>query len=189
MFLPDRYIKGECPKCGAKDQYGDACENCGTVYAPTDLKNPYSALSGAKPVLRKSEHYFFRLSDPEVVEFLRDWTSTDGKLAARGGEQDAEWLARTKAAASSPTGTSRATRPTSASRFRDAPTGQVLLRLARRADRLPRELEELLRHREGAQERRDAVLRRVPGRARRSSRYTSSARTSSTSTRCSGRRC
>jgi methionyl-tRNA synthetase len=60
MFLPDRFIKGECPKCGAKDQYGDNCENCGAVYAPTELKNPYSALSGATPVLRTSEHFFFR---------------------------------------------------------------------------------------------------------------------------------
>ena len=65
MFLPDRYIKGECPKCGTKDQYGDACENCGSVYAPTDLKNPYSALTGATPVLRSSEHLFFQLSDPQ----------------------------------------------------------------------------------------------------------------------------
>ncbi len=71
MFLPDRYIKGECPKCGTKDQYGDSCENCGAVYAPTDLKNPYSALTGAKPVLKKSDHFFFRLSDPRAVEFLR----------------------------------------------------------------------------------------------------------------------
>src|SRR6185436_16195413 len=71
MFLPDRYIKGECPKCGAKDQYGDSCENCGAVYAPTDLKNPYSVLTGAKPELKKSEHFFFKLSDPRCVEFLR----------------------------------------------------------------------------------------------------------------------
>jgi methionyl-tRNA synthetase len=62
MFLPDRFIKGECPKCGAKDQYGDNCEVCGAVYAPTELKNPYSALSGATPVLKTSEHFFFRLS-------------------------------------------------------------------------------------------------------------------------------
>ena len=61
MFLPDRYIKGECPKCGAKDQYGDNCEVCGSVYAPTDLKNPYSTLTGATPVLKSSEHYFFQL--------------------------------------------------------------------------------------------------------------------------------
>jgi methionyl-tRNA synthetase len=63
MFLPDRFIKGECPKCGAKDQYGDNCESCGAAYTPTDLKNPYSAVSGAKPELRTSEHYFFKLSD------------------------------------------------------------------------------------------------------------------------------
>jgi len=72
MFLPDRYIKGECPKCGTPDQYGDACENCGTTYAPTDLKNPYSVLTRAKPELRRSEHLFFKLSDPEVADFLRD---------------------------------------------------------------------------------------------------------------------
>jgi methionyl-tRNA synthetase len=74
MFLPDRYIKGECPKCHTKDQYGDNCENCGAVYAPTDLINPYSALSGAKPELRNSEHFFFKLSDPRCVEFLENWT-------------------------------------------------------------------------------------------------------------------
>jgi methionyl-tRNA synthetase len=76
MFLPDRYIKGECPNCGAKDQYGDNCEVCGKVYSPTDLKNPYSALSGAKPVLKSSSHYFFQLSSDRCVEFLKDWTST-----------------------------------------------------------------------------------------------------------------
>ena len=75
MFLPDRYIKGECPKCGAKDQYGDACENCGSTYAPTDLRNPTSAITGAVPEMRASEHLFFRLSAPEVVAFLRRWTA------------------------------------------------------------------------------------------------------------------
>ncbi len=75
MFLPDRYIKGECPKCGAKDQYGDSCEVCGAVYAPTDLKNPYSTLSGATPEMRESEHYFFKLSDPKCVDFLTAWTT------------------------------------------------------------------------------------------------------------------
>ncbi|MDP3616593.1 MAG: methionine--tRNA ligase, partial [Rhodoferax sp.] len=74
MFLPDRFIKGECPKCSAKDQYGDNCEVCGAVYSPTELKNPYSALSGATPVLRDSEHYFFKLSDPRCVAFLEKWT-------------------------------------------------------------------------------------------------------------------
>src|SRR5438552_2998882 len=65
MFLADRYIKGECPNCGAKDQYGDACENCSTVYSATALKNPYSTLSGATPVLKTSDHHFFKLSHPE----------------------------------------------------------------------------------------------------------------------------
>jgi methionyl-tRNA synthetase len=74
MFLPDRFIKGECPKCHAKDQYGDNCEVCGAVYAPTDLINPFSALSGAKPKLKSSEHFFFKLSDPRCVDFLQNWT-------------------------------------------------------------------------------------------------------------------
>ncbi|HJH23574.1 MAG TPA: methionine--tRNA ligase [Paenalcaligenes hominis] len=75
MFLPDRYIKGECPSCGAKDQYGDSCEACSSVYSPTDLINPYSTLSQARPELRTSEHFFFRLSDPRCVEFLQSWTT------------------------------------------------------------------------------------------------------------------
>jgi methionyl-tRNA synthetase len=91
MFLPDRYIKGECPKCGTKDQYGDSCENCGAVYAPTDLKNPYSALTGAKPVLKKSDHFFFKLSDPRCVEFLRGWTQ-DGRLQPEVSNKVREWL-------------------------------------------------------------------------------------------------
>jgi methionyl-tRNA synthetase len=74
MFLPDRFIKGECPKCHAKDQYGDNCESCGAVYAPTDLINPVSALSGATPMLKSSEHFFFKLSDPRCVAFLEQWT-------------------------------------------------------------------------------------------------------------------
>ena len=79
MFLPDRYIKGECPKCHSKDQYGDNCEVCGSVYAPTDLINPFSVLSGAKPELKSSEHFFFKLSDPRCVEFLEDWTQNPSK--------------------------------------------------------------------------------------------------------------
>ncbi len=74
MFLPDRYIKGECPFCGAKDQYGDACEACSRTYAATDLKNPVSAVSGATPVLKESEHYFFKLGDFE--EMLREWVGS-----------------------------------------------------------------------------------------------------------------
>ena len=91
MFLADRYLKGECPKCGAKDQYGDACEVCGAVYSPTDLKNPYSTLSGATPVLKSSEHYFFRLSDPKCVEFLRKW-ALDGRLQPQVANKAREWL-------------------------------------------------------------------------------------------------
>jgi methionyl-tRNA synthetase len=92
MYLADRYIKGECPNCGAKDQYGDACENCGTVYSPTKLKNPYSTLSGAKPVLKSSEHYFFRLSDPKCKEFLREWTNKSGRLQPQVANKAKEWL-------------------------------------------------------------------------------------------------
>ena len=92
MFLADRYIKGECPKCGAKDQYGDACEVCSTVYGPTELKNPYSALSGAKPELRTSDHYFFRLSDPKCVAYLNEWLNTPGRLQPQVANKAREWL-------------------------------------------------------------------------------------------------
>jgi len=92
MFLPDRYIKGECPKCHAKDQYGDACEVCSTVYAPTDLINPYSTLSGAAPERRSSDHYFFRLSDPRCVEFLTRWVGEPGRLQPSVANKASEWL-------------------------------------------------------------------------------------------------
>ena len=92
MFLPDRFIKGECPKCGAKDQYGDNCESCGAVYAPTELKNPYSALSGATPVLKTSEHFFFKLSDPRCIEFLKQWT-TSGAVQPEVLNKITEWIA------------------------------------------------------------------------------------------------
>ena len=72
MFLPDRFIKGECPKCHAKDQYGDSCEACGATYSPTDLINPFSAISGATPVRKESVHYFFKLGQCE--NFLKEWT-------------------------------------------------------------------------------------------------------------------
>ncbi|MEY4661536.1 MAG: Methionine--tRNA ligase [Pseudomonadota bacterium] len=91
MFLPDRFIKGECPKCHAKDQYGDNCEVCGAVYAPTDLINPFSALSGAKPELKTSEHFFFKLSDPRCVAFLSQWTQ-DGKLQPEVANKVKEWF-------------------------------------------------------------------------------------------------
>ncbi len=91
MFLPDRFIKGECPKCHAKEQYGDNCEVCGAVYAPTDLINPFSALSGAKPELKSSEHFFFKLSDPRCVKFLTQWTQ-DGKLQPEVANKVKEWF-------------------------------------------------------------------------------------------------
>jgi methionyl-tRNA synthetase len=95
MFLPDRYIKGTCPVCGTPDQYGDNCENCGATYAPTDLINPYSVMSGATPVLRDSEHYFFELGKFESL--LRDWFAgklTGGEPVANGGviAKLREWL-------------------------------------------------------------------------------------------------
>ena len=92
MFLPDRVIKGECPKCGTPDQYGDACESCGAAYAPTDLKNPYSAVSGAKPVLKSSAHYFFRLSDPRCQEYLRRATREVCQAQPEAINKLQEWL-------------------------------------------------------------------------------------------------
>jgi methionyl-tRNA synthetase len=92
MFLADRYIKGECPNCGAKDQYGDACENCSTVYSATELRNPYSTLSGAKPVLKSSEHYFFKLSDPACKQFLEEWLNSPGRLQPQVVNKASEWL-------------------------------------------------------------------------------------------------
>ena len=91
MFLPDRYIKGECPNCHAKDQYGDACEVCSKVYAPTDLINPYSTLTGSTPVIRSSEHYFFSLSDPRCRQFLHDWLA-QGRLQPEVANKAREWL-------------------------------------------------------------------------------------------------
>ena len=90
MFLPDRFIKGECPKCGAKDQYGDNCEVCGATYQPTDLKNPYSVVSGAAPVRKHSDHHFFKLSDPRCENFLRGWVK--GLAQPEAANKMAEWL-------------------------------------------------------------------------------------------------
>ncbi len=91
MFLPDRFIKGECPNCHAKDQYGDNCEVCSKVYSPTDLINPYSALSGAKPVLRQSDHFFFKLSDPRCLAFLDQWTQS-GAVQPEVLNKISEWI-------------------------------------------------------------------------------------------------
>lgn len=92
MFLADRNVKGECPKCGAKDQYGDNCEVCGAAYEPTELKTPYSALTGATPVMRPAEQYFFKLSDPRCIAFLQDWVNTPGRLQPEMVNKVSEWL-------------------------------------------------------------------------------------------------
>ena len=91
MFLSDRFIKGACPKCGAKDQYGDSCEVCGTTYGPTDLIDPYSAVSGAKPLRKSSEHYFFQLS--ACGDFLQKWTQEPGRLQPEAANKLKEWFA------------------------------------------------------------------------------------------------
>ncbi|MGA1155749.1 MAG: class I tRNA ligase family protein, partial [Burkholderiaceae bacterium] len=96
MFLPDRFIKGECPRCGAADQYGDSCEACGATYAPTDLKNPVSAISGARPETRQSEHHFFKLSDPRCVTFLKQWALQDNRLQPEAANKLREWLGSDK---------------------------------------------------------------------------------------------
>ena len=92
MFLPDRYIKGECPNCHAKDQYADACEVCSIVNTPTQLINPYSAITGAKPVLKSSDHFFFELSDSRCITFLEGWLGTAGRLQPQVVNKAGEWL-------------------------------------------------------------------------------------------------
>ena len=185
MFLPDRYIKGECPKCGAKDQYGDNCEVCGAVYAPTDLKNPYSALSGATPVLKNSEHFFFKLSDPRCVEFLQQWTQ-DGRLQTEVANKVKEWFVKSDDPTEPHAGgladwdISRDA-PYFGIQIPDAPGKYFYVWLDAPVGYLA-SLKNLL-DRRGVDF--EAYLRRSGA----ASRFTSSARTSSPSTRCSGRRC
>lgn len=90
MFLPDRFVKGTCPRCGAPDQYGDNCENCGATYDPTDLKNPYSTVSGARPVLKESVHYFFDL--PRASQFLHDYINNSGVIQKELAHKLEEWF-------------------------------------------------------------------------------------------------
>ena len=92
MFLADRNIKGECPKCGAKDQYGDNCEVCGAAYQPTELVNPFSVFTGSTPILKPSEQYFFALSDPRCFTFLKEWLNTPGRLQSEMVNKVSEWL-------------------------------------------------------------------------------------------------
>jgi len=92
MFLPDRFIRGTCPRCGATEQYGDSCEACGATYSPTDLIEPRSVVSGAVPVRRNSEHHFFRLSDQRCVDFLRQWALEGDRLQSEARNKLREWL-------------------------------------------------------------------------------------------------
>jgi methionyl-tRNA synthetase len=90
MFLPDRFVKGECPKCGAADQYGDSCESCGATYSPLDMKNPVSTITGATPVAKTSRHYFFEL--PKLQAWLSDWIRTEGRLPSQLVNKLDEWF-------------------------------------------------------------------------------------------------
>ncbi len=184
MFLPDRFIKGECPKCGAKDQYGDSCEVCGATYAPTDLKNPYSAVSGATPVRKQLRPLLLQAVRPALPGLpARSGRSRNGTLQPEAANKMQEWLAQPGE-----------NKLTDWDISRDAPyfgfeipgrAGQVLLRLARRADRLHRQLPEPVRPQAGIDF--DAFTDAARPERRAPSCTTSSARTSSTSTRCSGR--
>merc|ERR1711965_1253298 len=89
MFLPDRFIKGECPKCGAKDQYGDACEECGATYSSSDIKNPISTVTNTKPITKTTEHVFFKLSSYQ--EFLKKWMD-DNDIQKEIKNKLSEWL-------------------------------------------------------------------------------------------------
>lgn len=94
IFLPDRFIKGECPKCSAKDQYGDNCEVCGAAYVPTDLIKPYSTVSNVTPIRKTSEHFFFKLSDNRCINFLKRWIKEDNHLQPEAANKMHEWLGK-----------------------------------------------------------------------------------------------
>ena len=159
MFLADRYIKGECPNCHAKDQYADACEVCSIVNSPTDLIDPYSTLSGAKPLVKTSDHYFFRLSDPRCVEFLIAWLDTPGRLQPQVVNKAREWLS-----GNGRRGARRLGHFPRCTLLRHSDPGrarQVLLRVAGRPGRLSRVAQELLRYRQGRRPRRIAHVRAI----------------------------
>jgi methionyl-tRNA synthetase len=92
MFLPDRFIKGSCPRCKTPDQYGDSCEACGATYSPTDLIDARSVVSGAKPIRKVSDHYFFKLSDKRCSSFLKQWALKDDRLQPEARNKLKEWL-------------------------------------------------------------------------------------------------
>ena len=162
MFLPDRYIKGECPNCHSPDQYGDACEVCGTVYAPTELINPYSTLTGAKPVLQSSEHLFFQPVRPALRRVPQELARRPGDAAAAGCQQGAR-VARRRRASARRLGHLAATRPTSAFRSRTRRASTSTSGWMRRSAISPLS-PELLRERQGRRARRAAQLRAIPRR-------------------------
>ncbi len=180
MFLADRYIKGECPKCGAKDQYGDACENCSSVYSPTDLKNPYSTLSGATPVMKELRALFLQALRRRLRGLPARLDRPAAAPAAAGRQQGARMAGRRRRQGAGRLG--HLARRALLRHPDPRCARQVLLRLARRADRLPRQLQSLLRE-GGRSTSRPSLPTRTPNRC------ISSARTSSTFTPCSGRRC
>ena len=176
MFLPDRYIKGICPNCGTPDQYGDNCENCGATYAPTELKEPNSVLSGATPELRDSEHYFF-----EVGPLPGFPARMDGRR--RGPARGQGQVVGMAGCRRRPARLGHLPR-CAVLRFRDpGRAGQVFLRLAGCADRLPEQLPQPVRAQRPGLRIASASRHAAP------SCITSSARTSSISTACSGPRC
>ncbi len=174
MFLPDRFIKGECPKCDAKDQYGDTCEACGATYSPTELNNPVSAVSGATPVHKESEHYFFKLGG-HAKTFCA--SGPTGHLQAEAANKMQEWFA---------SGLQQLGHlPRRALlRLRNSRcAGQVFLCLAGCAGRLHGQLQEPVR-------KKTAWISTPSGnRIPKPSCSISSARTSCISTPCSGRPC
>ena len=189
MFLPDRYIKGECPKCGTPDQYGDVCENCSSTYAPTDLKNPYSVLTGAKPELRRSEHLFFRLSDAKVVAFLRQWTAAT-PLQAEVKNKIAEWLGGDEVGGKFADWDISRDAPYFGIEIPDQLQGKYFYVWLDAPIGYLASLKNYFDTGKARTNGETRLVRRVyRGVVRMSSSITSSARTSSTTTRCSGRRC
>ena len=191
MFLPDRFIKGECPNCHSKDQYGDNCEVCGAVYAPTELIEPYSALSGAKPELRSSEHFFFKLSDPRCVAFLEGVDAArPATCSPRCRTRSANGCVRDDRRHSGGLGDWDISRdaPYFGIEIPDAPGKYFYVWLDAPVGYLA-SLKNLLDKALAIEAGDGGIATPSTWPTRRWSRCTSSARTSSPSTRCSGRRC
>jgi methionyl-tRNA synthetase len=188
MFLPDRYIKGECPVCGAKDQNGDSCEVCGSVYAPTDAEEPVLGALRRAPVLKSSEHYFFQLSSQRCLDFLKAWTQEPGRLQPEVLNKISEWF---KVDEQGHGGLAdwdiSRDAPYFGIEIPDAPGKYFYVWLDAPIGYLARSRTTSTPARRRRRASRARSTSSWP--TRRSSRCTSSARTSSTSTPCSGRRC